>query len=424
MGKCPNCDSWNTLVETLVSPVVQTSNIQNLNINLGGDLLKLSEVKAIEVKRSMTGFLEFDRVLGGGIVPGEMVLIAGEPGIGKSTLLLQTAIKIAASSAKKSVLYVTGEESPQQVKIRADRIGKLPDNLYVFAQTDVDAVVFASEKVKPSLVIVDSIQTITTSRLNGSAGSIGQVRECAQVLQRHAKRTQTPIFVVGHVTKEGSVAGPKVLEHIVDAVLNLEGDSLYAFRLLRSVKNRFGSTFEVGVFEMTDLGMEEVTNPSKIFLSERVAKRPGSIVTSTIAGGRPILAEIQALSTPTMFGLPTRRVTGLDFNRMQVVLAALSRAAKIPIGSMDIYLNVAGGLKVNEPAVDLAAALAIASAVFDKPISEKACAFGEVGLLGELRPVSNVKNRISEARRMGFFEIISSEKYRTLEEAISHAITK
>jgi DNA repair protein RadA/Sms len=429
MGKCPECGEWNSLVETSVD-VGKSEAVVSRNF----ELFKLVDVRSQKMGRISTGFGEFDRVLGGGVVSGSIVLISGDPGIGKSTLLLQAAIKVAeAAKVSKgskvtndadgsSVLYVSGEESAQQVKIRADRIGKIPDALYILPETDVETVVAASEKLKPRLMIIDSVQTLTSSKLSGSAGSVGQLRECSQILQRHAKSTNTSIFIVGHVTKEGSIAGPKVLEHLVDAVLNLEGDEMHAFRILRSNKNRFGSTFEVGVFEMQDAGLVEVANPSQVFLAQRIATKAGSVVTSTIAGGRPILAEVQALVTPTIFGIPARRVTGLDFSRMQVVIASLGRAAKLALGNLDIYLNVAGGLKISEPAVDLAAALAVVSAVVEKPVKEGICAFGEVGLLGELRPVGNIKNRIAEAKRLGFSDFVTSDRFKTLEDAVSYAV--
>ena len=438
LGKCPECGEWNSLVETSVD-VGKSETVVSRNF----ELLKLADVRSQKTGRISTGFSEFDRVLGGGIVAGSIVLISGDPGIGKSTLLLQCAMKIAEVSkvskgskvskvalnkprtldtSDPSVLYVSGEESAQQVKIRADRIGKIPNSLYILPETDVDVVVAASEKLKPQLMIIDSVQTLTSLKLSGSAGSVGQLRECSQILQRHAKSTNTSIFVVGHVTKEGSIAGPKVLEHLVDAVLNLEGDEMHAFRILRSNKNRFGSTFEVGVFEMQDVGMVEVANPSQVFLAQRIATKAGSVVTSTVAGGRPILAEVQALVTPTIFGIPARRVTGLDFSRMQVVIASLGRAAKLALGNLDIYLNVAGGLKITEPAVDLAAALAVVSAVVEKPVKDGICAFGEVGLLGELRPVGNIKNRIAEAKRLGFSDFVTSERFKTLEDAVSYAV--
>ncbi|OGD93409.1 hypothetical protein A2697_00620 [Candidatus Curtissbacteria bacterium RIFCSPHIGHO2_01_FULL_41_44] len=452
LGKCPNCGEWNSLVETEVSD--ENLKSQTSNFKLEESLSRLSHVKSQEFKRTPTGFLEFDRVLGGGIVPGSLVLISGDPGIGKSTLLLQTAMKISSQfrvhSSQKgqkqrpeatvnrkpstenqhSVLYVTGEESAHQVKIRADRLlgpagkwgGGYLDNLYILPCTSVEAIIAASDKLNPIITIIDSIQTITTERLSGSAGSVGQVRECAGLLQSYAKRNHIPIFLVGHVTKEGNIAGPKVLEHLVDAVLNLEGEAMYSYRLLRTTKNRFGSTFEVGVFEMTDMGMIEVSNPSGVFLAQRIASRPGSVVASTITGERPILAEVQSLCTSTIFGMPIRRVTGLDFARVQIVIAALTRAANLALGNLDIYVNVAGGLKIGEPAADLPVALAIVSATLDKPLREGTCAFGEVGLLGELRPVSFSKNRINEAKRLGFDDFVTPEKFKTLEEAISYAI--
>jgi len=430
LGKCPECGEWNSLIESSVSEK-ETSNKQQ-EINISEKLVKLSSVKSQNVNRIGTGFGEFDRVLGGGIVKGSIVLISGDPGIGKSTLLLQVAINLARGSVgshstratplNPTILYVTGEESAQQIKIRADRIGKVSDSLYILPETDVESVIAAARKLSPSLMIVDSIQTVTTEKLTGTAGSIGQLRECSQILQRYAKKSGVAVFIVGHVTKEGSLAGPKTLEHLVDAVLSLEGDDMHAFRLLRTNKNRFGSTFEVGVFEMQDKGMVEVSDPSGIFLEQRISKRPGSCVVSTIAGGRPILAEVQALCTSTIFPVPTRRVTGLDYSRIQIVIAALSKVAKLSLGNMDIYVNVAGGLKVSEPAADLGAALAVVSAAVDKPVREGICAFGEVGLLGELRPVVNTKSRMNEAKRLGFQDFVMPEKFKTLDEAVSYAI--
>src|SRR3989338_4470668 len=447
LGKCPECGEWNSLIESSVTEEATRAKIQDISI--GEKLIKLSSVKSQKFGRLATGFGEFDRVLGGGIVKGSLVLISGDPGIGKSTLLLQCAMQIAGSvgrldsrivgkekdrknppshkptipqTQEHSVLYVTGEESAQQVKIRADRIGKVPERLFILPETDVESGLAASEKLNPSLLIIDSIQTLTTEKLTGVAGSIGQLRECSQILQRYAKSSDVPVFIVGHVTKEGSLAGPKVLEHLVDAVLSLEGDDMHAFRLLRTNKNRFGSTFEVGVFEMQDKGMVEVSDPSGIFLEQRISKRPGSCVVSTIAGGRPILAEVQALCTSTIFPVPTRRVTGLDYSRIQIVIAALSKVANLSLGNMDIYVNVAGGLKVSEPAADLGAALAVVSAAVDKPVREGICAFGEVGLLGELRPVVNTKSRMNEAKRLGFQDFVMPEKFKTLDEAVSYAI--
>lgn len=422
MGRCPECGEWNSLVETKITTEADSQKAGRAGeADYEAKIYKLSDVRALKVSRVSTGISEFDRVLGGGIVPGSITLISGDPGIGKSTILLQSSVSVAKANPKSNILYVSGEESAQQVKIRADRIGKIPTNLYILAETDVDVIVTASDKLEPKLLIVDSIQTLVSERLTGSAGSVGQLRECSQILQRYAKASHTPIFIVGHVTKEGTIAGPKVLEHLVDTVLNLEGDEMYAFRILRSSKNRFGSTFEVGVFEMQDSGLVEVKNPSGVFLSHTLNNRAGSVVCATVAGGRPILAEVQALVTPTIFPVPTRRVSGLDFARVQVVMAALSKVVKLSLGGSDVYVSVAGGLKVTEPACDLAVALAIASAARDMPLPNKACAFGEVGLLGELRPVGNMKVRFAEGRRMGFLNFYSPEKFKTLDQVISAA---
>lgn len=434
LGKCPECGEWNSLVES-VPDSNENLKFKISNLKFEEKLFKLGDVKSAKINRLATGFSEFDRVLGGGVVSGSIILISGDPGIGKSTLLLQVAMQLAGSVGKldgrkdkltipqtPSILYVTGEESSHQVKIRADRVGKIPENLYILPETNVEVIVAVAQKLAPSLLIVDSVQTLTTERLSQSAGSVGQLRECSQILQRLAKSSNIPIFIVGHVTKEGNIAGPKILEHLVDAVLNLEGDDMHAFRLLRSSKNRFGSTYEVGVFEMQEAGLVEVDNPSGIFLEQRLGNRAGSVVVSTLAGGRPILAEIQALTSSTMFPVPTRRVTGLDFARVQVVIAALAKAIKLTLGNLDIYVNVAGGLKISEPAADLGVALAVVSATVNKPVFEGICAFGEVGLLGELRPVTNAKIRIAEAKRQGFSDFVTQDRFKTLEDAVSYSI--
>ena len=443
LGKCPECGQWNSLVETAVS--AGDEKREAINFKLDDKLFRLADIKSQKFNRLSSGFGEFDRVLGGGIVPGSIVLVSGDPGIGKSTLLLQSAMQIAKrpsgsqavrSSGKKIsdsritrspndqhvVLYVSGEESAQQIRMRAERIDKIGDNLYILPETNAETIVSAAQRLSCALVVIDSIQTLTSERLTGSAGSVGQLRECAQILQRFAKDNGVPVFIVGHVTKEGSIAGPKVLEHIVDTVLVLEGDDMHAFRILRSSKNRFGSTWEVGIFEMHDEGMLEVTNPSQIFLEERIETRAGGVVCATIAGGRPLLAEVQALCTPTVFAVPTRRVTGLDFSRVQIVLAAISKFSKLSLANLDIFVNVAGGLKIVEPAGDLAVALACVSAVLDKPIRKGVCAFGEVGLLGELRAISNTSARIAEAKRLGFVDFVTPQRFKTLEDAISYAI--
>ncbi|OGE09179.1 hypothetical protein A3A60_01320 [Candidatus Curtissbacteria bacterium RIFCSPLOWO2_01_FULL_42_26] len=445
LGKCPECGQWNSLVETAVS--AGDEKREAINFKLDDKLFRLADIKSQKFNRLSSGFDEFDRVLGGGIVPGSIVLVSGDPGIGKSTLLLQTAIRIAGSMGKwegrkvgqkankinppshkptipqtRNILYVSGEESAQQIKMRAERIGKIGNNLYILPETNAETIVSAAQRLSCALVVIDSIQTLTSERLTGSAGSVGQLRECAQILQRFAKDNGVPVFIVGHVTKEGSIAGPKVLEHIVDTVLVLEGDDMHAFRILRSSKNRFGSTWEVGIFEMHDEGMLEVTNPSQIFLEERIETRAGGVVCATIAGGRPLLAEVQALTTATVFAVPTRRVTGLDFSRVQIVLAAISKFSKLSLANLDIFVNVAGGLKIVEPAADLAVALACVSAVLDKPVKKGICVFGEVGLLGELRAISNTSARIAEAKRLGFVDFVTPQRFKTLEDAVSYVI--
>lgn len=401
--------------------------------------VSLEEIKSLELKRISTQIEEFDRVLGNGIVPGSVVLLAGDPGIGKSTLLLQAAANIAKGS---SVLYVSGEESPQQIKIRAQRLGIKEKKLFFLNETNVDTIVEVIENweagsesrggngkwannnlsshVSPSrsLVIVDSIQTLWTSDLTGTAGSIGQIRETARRLLDLAKANQLPVFLVGHVTKEGAIAGPMVLAHMVDTVLFLEGERYQALRILRSIKNRFGPTDEVGVFTMTDKGMEEVSNPSKLFLAERRTKIPGSVVTVLMEGTRPLLVEIQALAVPTQLAIPRRVASGVDWNRLQLLVAVLARRAGLSLGSFDIFVNVAGGIKASEPGIDLAICLAIASAFTDKPIAPEIVAIGEVGLLGELRPIGQLEKRIKEAKRLGFNQPITSEQFRTVGLAI------
>ena len=441
LGKCPECGQWNSLVETLSQSISdQTAKIGKVQA------VSLADVESGEKRRISTGFAEFDRVLGGiggkmGIVLGSVILIAGDPGIGKSTLLLQLALNIASSkftidrsqrkktvnrelSTNSTVLYVAGEESPQQIKIRAERLTpnqKMSPNLAILPETNVDYVIEVIEEIQPRLVIVDSIQTMETESLSGAAGSIGQVRESAARLHRLAKKLGTPVFLVGHVTKEGAVAGPRVVEHLVDAVLYLEGDEFHSYRLLRGVKNRFGSVSEVGIFEMKDAGLQEVDNPSKFFLLNRRIGQPGAVVVPTMSGARPLLTEIQALTTPTPFGLPRRVGTGVDFNRLQMILAVLAKRAKLPLGQQDVYINAAGGLKVVEPAADLAIALAIASAVKNAAIAEKAVVLGEVGLLGEVRSVSMQERRITEAKRLGFTRFVTPDRVHSLEGAIKVA---
>lgn len=439
-GKCPNCQKWNSLMETQEEAKGQEGKKARREKGRGVGPVSLEEIKSLELKRISTQIEEFDRVLGGssissgqaGIVPGSVVLLAGDPGIGKSTLLLQAAANIAKGS---SVLYVSGEESPQQIKIRAQRLGIKEKNLFFLNETNVDTIVeeiekLSNEEIKGkspnisisqypiSLIIVDSIQTLWTSDLTGTAGSIGQIRETARRLLDLAKANQLPVFLVGHVTKEGAIAGPMVLAHMVDTVLFLEGERYQALRILRSIKNRFGPTDEVGVFTMTNKGMEEVNNPSKLFLAERRTKIPGSVVTVLMEGTRPLLVEIQALAVPTQLAIPRRVASGVDWNRLQLLVAVLARRAGLPLGSFDIFVNVAGGIKASEPGIDLAICLAIASAFTDKPITPEMVAIGEVGLLGELRTVGQLEKRIKEARRLGFNQPITPEQFRTVGLAI------
>ncbi|MCL5411475.1 MAG: DNA repair protein RadA [Patescibacteria group bacterium] len=415
LGKCPNCSSWNSFVET-VTPSTKFGSTRPRNANAGPK--KLSEVEKIKLGRIPTGLVEFDRVLGtsnafSGVVPGSVVLVAGDPGIGKSTLLLQTAAKIGG-------LYVAGEESAEQVKIRAERIKGNFDELFILSETDVDLIIEAIRSKEYRFVVIDSIQTLVTGDLDGSAGSVGQVRECANRLHRLAKENNLPIFVIGHVTKEGAVAGPRVLEHLVDAVIYLEGERYHSFRILRSIKNRFGPTAEIGIFEMTDKGMVEVANPSALFLEER-GEGAGSIVVPTMEGSRPVLTEIQALTSPVSFGLPRRTGSGVDYNRLQLLVAVLTRRAGLNLQNQDIFVNVAGGLKIFEPAADLAICLSIASSVLDKSISSGAVAIGEVGLLGEVRRVGNMEKRIAEAKKLGFNKFITPDQAKTLKEALNLA---
>ncbi len=415
MGKCPDCQSWSSLVETVGLP----NSLGNKELRKSDSTpILLSEVKKISIERISTGLAEFDRVLGGetsrfGIVPGSIVLVAGDPGIGKSTLLLQAVAKIGG-------LYVSGEESAEQVKVRAERVKNSLEGVFILPETNVDLVVELVRRGKYNLVVVDSIQTMITSDLEGAAGSVGQVRESSSRLHRLAKDCQVPIFIIGHVTKEGSVAGPKVLEHLVDAVLYLEGERYHSFRILRSIKNRFGPTAEIGVFEMTDKGLFEVDNPSALFLEERQVGA-GSVVVPTMEGTRSVLTEIQALTSLVNFGLPRRTGSGIDHNRLQLLVAVLTRRANLNLQSQDIFVNVAGGLKIFEPAADLAVCLAIASSFLGKVIDSKTVAIGEVGLLGEIRRVANMEKRVAESKKLGFTRFITPDKVKTISEAVKIA---
>lgn len=404
MGRCPHCGAWESLIETHITaePTAGGASRHHLRQNPQ----PLSQVDTGGVDRIPVAMGEFARVLGGGLVPGSIVLIGGEPGIGKSTLLLQVAATLGA--ADRPVLYVSGEESPNQIKMRATRLGVEGDPLYLLSETEVGTILNQADEMQPHLqaLVVDSIQTVHAADLSSAAGNISQVRESAARFQRWAKDTGIPVFIVGHVTKEGSIAGPKVLEHIVDTVLYLEGDSFHTYRLLRSVKNRFGATSEVGVFEMQEKGLVEVANPSEAFLAERMANVPGSAIAITVEGTRPLLVEIQALASYTSFGNPRRTVNGLDFNRLLLIIAVLTRRVGLRLAEQDVFANVVGGLQVEEPAVDLAVAVALASSVRDKSTPADMAVVGEVGLSGEVRSIGQLEARLNEAARLGFRKVI------------------
>jgi DNA repair protein RadA/Sms len=397
MGKCNNCGAWNSYVETLEAPTSGSATRHSLGQRSAPT--PLPAVESDTFHRLAVGMEEFSRVLGGGIVPGSLVLIGGDPGIGKSTLLIEVAAQVADSAGP--VLYVSGEESPQQIKMRAGRLGITGPALYVLAETNLGLILEQMDALKPRLVIIDSIQTVYVDELETAAGSVGQLRECAVRLMHAAKGSNVPIFLIGHVTKEGAIAGPRVLEHIVDTVLYLEGERFQSYRLLRAVKNRFGSTNEVGVFEMREEGMVEVKNASEVFLAER-SLAPGSAILVTVEGTRPLLVECQALTSTTSFGLPRRTANGIDFNRLLIMTAVLSKRVGLGLSNQDIFVNVVGGMQVDEPAADLGTALAIASSFRDIPVQPDMVALGEVGLSGELRSVSQIEKRLHEAAMMGF----------------------
>ncbi|MBI5879194.1 MAG: DNA repair protein RadA [Chloroflexi bacterium] len=401
-GQCPDCGEWNTLVEQ-VQESRRTAQAGS-TAGLRSHPQRLREVNVDAFQRWRVPMEEFNRVLGGGIVPGSLVLIGGDPGIGKSTLLLQVAAQMA--DAVGPVLYVSGEESAQQIKLRAERLGINPANLYLLAETNLDVIIQELDTLQPKAVIIDSIQTVFLEELVSSAGSVTQVRECASRMQHVAKAAGTPIFLVGHVTKAGAIAGPRVLEHIVDVVLYLEGDRFHSFRLLRSTKNRFGATNEVGVFAMEQGGMVEVLNPSEAFLADRVGNFAGSAIAVTMEGSRPILCEIQALTSTTSFALPRRTGNGVDMNRLLLMVAVLSKRLGMNLSNQDVFVNVVGGLKVSEPATDLSLAIAIASSFRDTPVPVDLAIMGEVGLSGELRSVSQAERRLGEAAKLGYARCI------------------
>lgn len=408
LGRCPECDEWAAMVEETVESTDNKGTKKSVAVQVDSVASPITEVNAEKTDRVSCGIAELDRTLGGGVVPGSVVLLGGDPGIGKSTILMQAASNLAKNAGR--VLYVSGEESPHQIKLRADRIGPAHKEYYVVSETSVEAVANHIENVAPNFVVIDSIQTMHSAELSSTAGTVGQIRRCAGELAKIAKSKNIPVFLVGHVTKEGAIAGPKVLEHMVDTVLYFEGDRDHSYRVLRAVKNRFGSTDELGIFEMREDGLAEVENPSEVFLSERDETGSGSCVTCTVEGSRPILVEVQALVAPSYFASPRRVCTGIEYNRMLMVLAVLEKRVGLAMGNKDIYVNAAGGVKVGEPACDLACAIALASSLTDRPVAKDTVVFGEVGLAGEIRAVSHVEKRIREAQRLSFERIITSQK--------------
>jgi DNA repair protein RadA/Sms len=401
MGRCPDCGEWNSLVE---ERVVSKSVAEKVRKNLNSEPIQLNKIELAQEHRLLSKSNEFNRVLGGGIVPGTLLLIGGEPGIGKSTLMLQEAVRFASKDF--SVLYISGEESTTQTKIRAARLELNSEFLYILAETNIEDIIENIERLQPKLIIVDSIQTVYNPNFQSAPGSVSQVRDCALQFLKIAKTNHVPIFLIGHVTKDGYLAGPKVLEHMVDTLLFFEGDREHFFRLVRAVKNRFGSTNEIGVFEMTEKGMQEVPNPSAIFLSERSQNSPGSGVVCIMEGTRPILVEIQALASSTSYGLPQRNTTGVDSKRLSMLLAVLEKRIGLRLGTYDIFVNAVGGVKITETAADLGIVAAIASSLKNRVILPHAILIGEVGLAGEIRAVSRVEMRIQEAKKLGFTSCI------------------
>ncbi len=403
LGQCPACKEWNTFVEEKVTSV-KAGTVRDKK---EAQIVALSSVETDEDERMMTEMAELDRVLGGGIVPGSLVLVGGDPGIGKSTLLLQVCQRLAAMN--KKILYISGEESLKQIKLRANRMGDFSHTLFLLCETNLDMIRNVIEQQTPDMVVIDSIQTMYNEEVGSVPGSVSQVRESTNILMQLAKGLGISIFIVGHVTKEGTVAGPRVLEHMVDTVLYFEGDRHASYRILRAVKNRFGSTNEIGVFEMQKRGLVEVENPSEFMLSGRPEHASGSVVACAMEGTRPMLMEIQALVCKSSFGMPRRTAAGLDYNRVNLLMAVLEKRAGLPLSSYDAYVNIAGGIRMNEPAADLGIVMAIASSYKNKPVSEDAIVFGEVGLSGEVRAVTMPEQRVAEAKKLGFKTCILPE---------------
>jgi len=407
LGKCPSCNTWNSFVEEIIvkgSDNKEKDEWADYKRDSKIKTIAISEVSSAEEKRIFTPDAELNRVLGGGIVAGSIVLVAGEPGIGKSTLFLQDGLMMKDIVT----LYISGEESEQQIKMRADRLGISNENFYLLTETGTKTIFQEIKKLKPQLVIVDSIQTLQSPFIESGPGSISQIRECAAELQRFAKETNTPVFLIGHITKDGSIAGPKILEHMVDTVLQFEGDRNYAYRILRTLKNRFGSTAELGIYEMTGTGMRTVTNPSELLITQKEEQLSGIAIAATIEGLRPLLIEGQALVTQSVYGTPQRTVSGYDLRRLQLLLAVLEKRGGFHFGVKDVFVNIAGGLKVEDPSLDLAIVSALLSSYEDVPVNQLYCFAGEVGLSGEIRAVNRVEQRIAEAEKLGFEKIIVS----------------
>lgn len=413
LGRCPECESWNSMVEEAVAPSSPSLPLGN---SVKSKPQAIKDIKMLETLRFGTGIGEFDRVLGGGIVAGSLVLLGGDPGIGKSTLLLDVGMKFSLQGQK--VLYVSGEESAAQTKLRADRLGKSTDHLLIMTETDLASILIEAKNAKPELLVIDSIQTMHNSELPTAAGSVGQIRECTGKLLRFAKENNIAVVIIGHVTKDGAIAGPRLLEHMVDVVLQFEGERSYAFRVLRALKNRFGSTSETGIFSMQEHGLLEVTNPAGIFLEEREEAVSGALVCACMEGTRPVLVEIQALVAPTPYGMPRRTSVGFDYNRVNMLLAILEKRLGMDLGTQDAYVNVVGGFKITEPSADLAVVAALASSYANVPVDSKTMLIGEVGLTGEIRRVASASRRIKEAASLGFekFIVPFSSEYDSLKK--------
>lgn len=419
LGKCPSCGNWNTLVEEIIqkgdhtTPAIWTDyhqadtegeGVPSVGAKRSSRIVTLEQVNTEKETRILTKDAEINRVLGGGIVPGSLVLVAGEPGIGKSTLFLQTGLELTGMR----VLYISGEESEQQIKMRAIRLNIPNDQFYLLTETATQTIFKEIRKLKPQVIIVDSIQTLQSNIIESSPGSVSQIRECAAEFQRFAKETDTPVFLIGHITKDGNIAGPKILEHMVDTVLQFEGDRHYTYRILRTLKNRFGSTAELGIYEMVSTGMRPVSNPSEILISQKEDQLSGSAIAASMEGMRPLLMEVQALVTQSVYGTPQRTVTGFDLRRLQLLLAVLEKRGGLLFGMKDVFVNIAGGLKVEDPSIDLGVIAALLSSYEDVPLAQTICFAGEVGLNGEIRAVNRIEQRIAEAEKLGFEKIIVS----------------